>query len=59
MRTELPRDRFGYSDDARYLRQSDGVQAIEREIEANRIDDVLARTGGVIDDKGVVRFLAN
>ena len=29
---------------------------IEREIEANRIEAVLARTGGVIDDKGVVRL---
>ena len=29
---------------------------IEREIEANGIEAVLARTGGVMDDKGVVRF---
>jgi uncharacterized protein (DUF433 family) len=34
----------------------DHREEIEREIEANRIDEVLARTGGVIDDKGVVRF---
>ena len=34
----------------------DHREEIEREIEANRIDEVLARTGGVMDDKGVVRF---
>ena len=34
----------------------DHREEIEQEIEANRIDEVLARTGGVIDDKGVVRF---
>ncbi len=34
----------------------DHREEIEREIEANRIENVLAGTGGVIDDKGVVRF---
>ncbi|HKI31603.1 MAG TPA: DUF433 domain-containing protein [Gemmataceae bacterium] len=29
---------------------------IEREIEENTIENVLARTGGVMDEKGVVRF---
>jgi uncharacterized protein (DUF433 family) len=29
---------------------------IECEIEANRIESVLSRTGGVVDDKGVVQF---
>jgi uncharacterized protein (DUF433 family) len=29
---------------------------IDREIEANRIEEVLAREGGVMDDKGVIRF---
>jgi uncharacterized protein (DUF433 family) len=29
---------------------------IEREIEENQIENVLARTGGVMDEKGVVRF---
>ena len=34
----------------------DHREEIEREIEANRIDAVLAQTGGVMDDNGVVRF---
>ncbi len=34
----------------------DHREEIEQEIDANRIDNVLARTGGVIDDKGVIRF---
>jgi uncharacterized protein (DUF433 family) len=34
----------------------DHREEIERDIEANRIGEALARTGGVIDDKGVVRF---
>lgn len=34
----------------------DHREEIEREIAANSIDEVLARTGGVIDDKGVIRF---
>jgi uncharacterized protein (DUF433 family) len=29
---------------------------IEREMEENRIEDVLARTGAVMDEKGVVHF---
>jgi uncharacterized protein (DUF433 family) len=29
---------------------------IEREIEENQIESVLARTGGVMDEKGIVRF---
>jgi uncharacterized protein (DUF433 family) len=36
----------------------DHAQEIETEIEANRIENVLARTGGVMDDKGVIRFPA-
>ena len=31
---------------------------IEREIDANRIESVLGRTGGVMDDKGVIQFPA-
>ena len=34
----------------------DHREEIEREIEANSIDAVLAQTGGVIEDQGVVRF---
>ena len=34
----------------------DHREEIEREIEENRIEAVLARTGGVMDDKGVIRF---
>jgi uncharacterized protein (DUF433 family) len=34
----------------------DHREEIEREIEANRIDEVLAWTGGVIDDNGIIRF---
>ncbi len=37
----------------------DHREEIEREIEANRIDEVLARTGGVIDDKGIILFAPN
>ena len=36
----------------------DHREEIDQEIAANRIDAVLAQTGGVIDEKGVVRFLA-
>jgi uncharacterized protein (DUF433 family) len=31
---------------------------IEREIDVNRIESVLGRTGGVMDDKGVIQFPA-
>lgn len=34
----------------------DHREEIEREIEANGIEAVLAQTGGVIDEKGLVRF---
>jgi len=34
----------------------DHQKEIDREIEANRIEAILARTGGVMDDKGVIRF---
>lgn len=34
----------------------DHREEIEREIEANRIGDALAQTGGVMDSQGVVRF---
>src|SRR5262245_9322995 len=34
----------------------DHQQDIDREIEANRIEEVLAREGGVKDDKGIIRF---
>jgi uncharacterized protein (DUF433 family) len=34
----------------------DHREEIEREIEANRIENVLAQTGGVMDEQGVVRF---
>src|SRR5581483_2524630 len=37
----------------------DHTQEIEAEIEANRIENVLARTGGVMDNKGVIRFPAS
>jgi uncharacterized protein (DUF433 family) len=37
----------------------DHAREIEAEIEANRIENVLARTGGVMDDKGVIRFPAS
>ena len=36
----------------------DHQEAVEEEIKANEIDAVLARTGGVMDAKGVVRFPA-
>jgi uncharacterized protein (DUF433 family) len=36
----------------------DHREEIQREIEANRIDSVLARTGGVMDEKGAIRFPA-
>ncbi len=29
---------------------------IDREIEENKIENVLARTGGVMDEKGIIRF---
>jgi uncharacterized protein (DUF433 family) len=29
---------------------------VDREIEANRIEEVLAREGGAMDEKGVIRF---
>jgi uncharacterized protein (DUF433 family) len=34
----------------------DHKEDIEREIEENQIGSVLARTGGVMDEKGVIRF---
>jgi uncharacterized protein (DUF433 family) len=34
----------------------DHQEAIDREIEANRIEEVLAREGAVKDEKGVIRF---
>lgn len=36
----------------------DHAEEIQQEIDANRIEDVLARTGGVMDEKGVIRFPA-
>jgi uncharacterized protein (DUF433 family) len=34
----------------------DHAEEIDREIEANRIENVLAEVGGVSDEKGVIRF---
>jgi uncharacterized protein (DUF433 family) len=34
----------------------DHQEEIDREIKANRIEEVLAREGGVMDEKGVIRF---
>lgn len=34
----------------------DHVGEIDQEIEANRIENVLARTGGLMDEKGAIRF---
>jgi uncharacterized protein (DUF433 family) len=36
----------------------DHTQEIEAEIEASRLENVIARTGGVMDDKGVLHFPA-
>jgi uncharacterized protein (DUF433 family) len=34
----------------------DHQQEIEQEIENNKIDNVLASSGGVMDEKGIIRF---
>jgi uncharacterized protein (DUF433 family) len=36
----------------------DHPEEIQREIEANQVEAALARTGGVMDEKGVIRFPA-
>jgi uncharacterized protein (DUF433 family) len=36
----------------------DHAEEIQREIDADRIDNVLTETGGVMDEKGVIRFPA-